>query len=166
MEKNLQSSEAVTKLQDIIKTVRTCMLITSGKSGKNATRPMAVVDVDAHGNIWFFAGNQSNKIQDIEADQQVQLVFSHPGKEAYLDIHGRASVETDRKYIQDKWDPLVKAWFPEGADDPALCLIRVRPDDAYYWDIENTKVGAMVKIALSAVTGKKREEGVHGQMHF
>lgn len=166
MEKNLQSSEAVSKLHDIIKVTRTCMLITSGKSGKNATRPMSVVDVDADGNIWFFAGSHSNKVKDIEEDQQVQLVFSHPGKEAYMDIHGRASVEKDAQYLHEKWNPLVKAWFPEGVNDPALCLIRIKPDDAYYWDIEGSKNGSMVRIVLSAVTGKKSEEGVHGQMHF
>lgn len=166
MEKNLQSSEAITKLQSLIGEVQTCMLVTSGKSGRHTTRPMAVIDVDDHANIWFFASNQSAKVQEIEEDSQVQLIFTHPMKDIFMDVHGRASVETDRRYITDKWNPIVKAWFPQGVEDPCLCLIKVKADEAHYWDTEGSKVGTMVKIALSAVTGKKLEEGVHGELHF
>ncbi len=166
MEKNLQSTEAIKKLQNLIGSVRTGMLITSGKCGKNATRPMAVVDTDTSGNLWFYASKYSNKVMDIEEDQQVQVVFAHPGKDTFFTVHGRASVENDPQYIKDKWNPLVKAWFPDGVDDPALCLIKVKADEAHYWDTNETKVGAMVKIAISAVTGKKQEVGVHGDLHF
>jgi general stress protein 26 len=166
MEKNLQSSAAIKKLQLLVQDVNTCMFISSGKSAKHSTRPMAVVDIDAQGNLWFFTSKDSNKVKDIENDQQVQLVFASPAKSIFIDVHGRASVETDRNYIEEKWTPLVKAWFPEGKDDPSLCLIKVKADEAHYWSVEGSKVGAMVKIALSAVSGKKLEEGVHGQLHF
>ncbi len=166
MEKNLQSAQAIDKLKALINDVKTCMLITSGKCSKNATRPMAVIDTDADGNLWFFANNGSNKVKDIELDSQVQVVFAHPGKDIFIDVHGRASIETDPRYIADKWNPVIKAWFPEGINDPGLCLIKVKADEAHYWDTEGSKVGAMVKIALSAVTGKKLEEGVHGELHF
>ncbi|MBV9986273.1 MAG: pyridoxamine 5'-phosphate oxidase family protein [Chitinophagaceae bacterium] len=166
MEKNLQSAQAVKKLQTLISDVRTCMMVTSGKSGRHSGRPMAVIDVDDHANLWFFASNKSAKVKDIEEDTQVQLVFANPQKDIFIDVYGRASIETDRRYITEKWNPLVKAWFPDGVDDPALCLIKIKADEAHYWDTDATKVGAMVKMALSAVTGKKLEEGVHGELHF
>lgn len=166
MEKNLQSNEAIDKLKHLVLEVNTCMLISSGKTARQNTRPMAVVDIDLQGNLWFFANKNSNKVKDIEEDSHVQLVFAHPAKSVFIDIHGRASVETNPGYIDEKWTPLVKAWFPEGKDDPAICLIKVKADEAHYWSVEGSKVGAMVKIALSAVTGKKLEEGVHGELHF
>lgn len=166
MEKNLQSVKAIEKLKELIADTGTCMLITSGKSGKHTTRPMAVVETDEEGSLWFFANKQSSKIVDIELDHHVQVVFAHPAKNIFIDVHGRASVVTDKAYITDKWSPLVKAWFPSGADDPDLCLIKIKADEAYYWDTENSKVGGMIKIAVAAVTGKKLEEGIHGQLHF
>ena len=166
MEKNLQNTQAITKLQNLISDVNTCMLITNGKSGGYNTRPMTVVDTDASGNLWMFAKRQSHKVKDIEDNGQVQLVFAHPARSIYMDIHGRASIETDKQYIADKWNPLVKAWFTDGINDPDVCLIKVRADEAHYWDIEGSKMGIMVKIAVSAVTGKKLEEGVHGALHF
>jgi general stress protein 26 len=54
MEKNLHANEAVKKLQDMVSDIRTCMMITSGKTGARASRPMAAVDTDHMGNIWFF----------------------------------------------------------------------------------------------------------------
>lgn len=166
MEKNLQSDEAISKLRSLISDIKTCMLITSGKSGKHATRPMAVVDTDSQGNIWFFAGNDSNKVKDIELDQQVQLLFSHPGKDTYIDIHGRANIVNDRQYIKDKWTSVLNAWFPDGDEDASLCLIKIKADDVYYWDTGSSKMGSMLTIAFSAITGKKREEAVHGELRF
>ena len=166
MEKNLQSTEAIKKLQTLVSDIQTCLLITSGKSGKHATRPMAVVDTDSQGNIWFFSNIHANKIKDIEADQHVQLLFAHPGKDIYIDIHGRASVIDDRQYIKDKGSPLVKAWFPDGVDDIALCLLKIKADEVHYWDTESSKAATILKTAVSAVIGKKLEEGVHGELHF
>jgi general stress protein 26 len=166
MEKNLQSTEAIKKLQELVGSVKTGMLVTSGKSGRNTTRPMAVVDTDNSGNLWFFADRNSNKVRDIEEDQQVQVIFAHPGKDTFIAVHGRANIETDARYLAEKWNPLIKAWFPQGIEDPALCLIRIKTDEAQYWDTNATKVGSMIKIAVSAVTGKKLEEGVHGELHF
>jgi general stress protein 26 len=166
MEKNLQNKQAIEKLQCLVGEVHTCMFITSGKSSRSNTRPMAVIDVDAQGNLWFFAQKSSNKVKDIEEQTQVQLVFAHPSRSVFIAIQGRASVETNRNYIDEKWTPLVKAWFPEGKEDPDICLIKVKPDEAHYWSVEGSKAGAMVKIAVSAVTGKKLEEGVYGELHF
>jgi general stress protein 26 len=166
MEKNLHSSQAIKKLQELAGDIKTCMLITSGKSGKHATRPMAVIDTDSQGNLWFFANIHSNKIKDIEVDHQVQLLFAHPGKDIYMDIQGRASLVDDRQYIKDKWSPIVKAWFPGGIDDVDLCLLKVKADEVHYWNTENSKMGTMLKLAVSAVTGKKLEEGVHGELNF
>ena len=166
MEKNLQSDEAISKLQRLISGIKTCMLITSGKSGKHVTRPMAVVDTDSQGNIWFFTKNDSNKVKDIELDHQVQLLFSHPEKDTYIDIHGRANIVDDTQYIKDKWSPVVNAWFPDGVDDACLCLIKIKADEVYYWDNGSSKMGSMLTIAFSVLTGKKPKEGVHGELRF
>lgn len=165
MEKNLHANEAVKKLQDMVSDIRTCMMITSGKTGARASRPMAAVDTDHMGNIWFFTSQHSNKVKDIELDHFVQLVFAHPGKDSYLDVRGRANVIIDTASVKEKWNPMIKAWFPGGIDDPAICLLQIKTDEVHYWDTENSKMVQVLKAALSIVAGKPLVEGVHGELN-
>lgn len=164
MEKNLNSQEAITKLQSLIKDIGTCMFFTNTQTGIHNTRPMAAIEVDGNGNVWFFANKQSSKVADIRKDTNVHLVFAHTTKDSYLDLRGRASIEEDKKSIEEKWNPIVKAWFPEGKNDPQLCLIKVKTDEAHYWDTDTTKMVEMLKIVASVVTGKQLAEGVHGDL--
>ena len=164
MEKNLNSKEAITKLQSLIKDIGTCMFFTNTQAGIHNTRPMAAIEVDGNGNLWFFANKQSSKVADIRKDTNVHLVFANTTKDSYLDLRGRASIEEDKKSIEDKWNPIVKAWFPEGKNDPQLCLIKVKTDEAHYWDTDTTKMVEILKIVASVVTGKQLAEGVHGDL--
>ncbi len=126
---------------------------------------MAAIDADDMGNIWFFANIHSNKVKDIELEHFVQLAFTHPGKDIYLDVKGRASIISDKKSIRDKWTPMVNAWFPGGAEEPDMCLVKVRTDEAHYWDAQTTKMAEIFQTALSVVTGKQLAEGVHGELN-
>ena len=92
------------------------------------------------------------------------MVFTNPSKDSYLDLRGRASIEHDAKSIEDKWNPIVKAWFPEGKNDPNICLIKVKTDEAHYWDRDSTKMMEMLKLATSVITGKQLSEGLHGDL--
>ena len=100
----------------------------------------------------------------VYTENKVHLVYAHPGKESYLDVWGKADVITDKQIIKDKWAPLVKAWFPNGVDDPNLALLKVQPNNIYYWDAETGKMVAFFKIAASAVTGKQLAEGAEGKL--
>lgn len=164
MEKNLNSKEAIEKLQSLINDIGTCMFFTNTQTGIHNTRPMAAIEVDINGNIWFFANLKSGKVKDIEKDSHVHLVFASPSKDSYVDLRGRASIEQDRKSIEDKWNPIIKAWFPEGKNDPDLCLIKVKTDEAHYWDTESTKMVTVLKMVASIVTGKQLTEGIHGDL--
>ena len=68
----------------------------------------------------------------------------------------------DREKIDELWSEIAKAWFPEGKDDPHLTVIKVTPEEGFYWDTKDGKLASMIKIAASAVTGKTMVEGVEG----
>ena len=74
------------------------------------------------------------------------------------------TIITDKQSIKNKWSPIVKAWFPNGVDDPNIALLKVTPYDVYYWDAETGKMISFLKIAASAVTGKKLSEGAEGKL--
>ena len=163
-QKNLSSNDAVNKIKEMVKNIGTCMFFTNTQSGIHNSRPMAVIETDINGNLWFFTNRQSAKVSDIEKDSHVHLVFSNPAKDLYLDLRGRASIEEDRQSIEEKWDPLIKVWFPEGKNDPGLCLIKVKTDEAHYWDRDSTKMQEVIKAASAVIKGKELSEGVHGDL--
>ncbi|HWJ27404.1 MAG TPA: pyridoxamine 5'-phosphate oxidase family protein [Flavisolibacter sp.] len=164
MEKNLENKEALTKFKKLVNDINVCMFITNNRQEENHTRPMATIEVDEEGTLWFYTDVRSIKVEEVSQEHQVHLVYAHPGKESYLDVCGRATVDTNKQSIKDKWSPLVKAWFPQGVDDPNLALLQVKPTHIYYWDAETGKMIALLKIATSVVTGKKLAEGSEGSL--
>lgn len=163
-EKNFQCDEAVSKLQELISDIRVCIFLTTGQSGRSISRPMTVVHTDDKGGIWFYARQDSHTVKDIELETFVELVFSHPGKDTYLHVQGRASVVTDTAALEEKWDPVVYAWVPDGLNDPDLCLIRVKTDEAHYWSAASIKMRSVFQAFLSAFTGKKVPQQTHGSL--
>jgi general stress protein 26 len=165
MEKNLQNEQALEKLKSLVKDVNICMFITNTRDDAHAhTRPMATVAVEDDGTLWFYTDIRSIKVEEVEAHHDVHLVYAHPGKDSYLDVWGSASVVTDRQQIKDKWTPMVKVYFSQGTEDPNLVLLKVTPNDCYYWDNETGKMVYFLKAAASIVTGKRLAKGAEGRL--
>ena len=158
MEKNLDQEEALKKFKKLVNEINVCMFITNNANSSNEfdhTRPMWTIEVEDSGAVWFFTDIRSIKVEEVSKDQNVHLVYSHPGKESYLDVWGRGTVVTDKQQIKDKWTPMVKAWFPGGIDDPNISLLKVQPEQLYYWDAEAGKMVSFLKIIAGAITGNK-----------
>lgn len=165
MEKNLQNEQALQKLKSLVNDVNICMFITNTRDDAHThTRPMATVEVEDDGTLWFYTDIRSIKVEEVEAHHDVHLVYAHPGKDSYLDVWGTASVVTDRQQIKDKWTPMVKVYFSQGAEDPNLALLKVTPQDCYYWDNETGKMVYFLKAAASIVTGKRLAKGAEGKL--
>lgn len=164
MEKNLESKEAVEKLKKLVEDIRVCMFITESTNDREHTRPMATVEVEEDGTLWFFTDIRSIKVEEVVKDRIVHLVYAHPGKSSYLDVWGSAAVVTDNQTMKDKWSPVVKAYFPDGVGDPNIALLKVKPLNVYYWEAETGKMVHFLKQAASMVTGKKLAEGAEGKL--
>ncbi len=164
MEKNLQQEEAAKKFKKLVEEIRVCMFITNNSSDNEHTRPMATVETEDDGTLWFFTDIRSIKVDEVSKDREVHLIYSHPGKDSYLDVWGTAKVVTDKQQIKDKWSPYIKAWFPNGVDDPNIALLKVAPGETRYWDSETGKMIQFLKIAVAAVTGKPVANGTEGTL--
>jgi general stress protein 26 len=161
MVKEFNREEGLAKMKELVDSIHTCMFITNANN-QNHVRPMATIRVDKNGDLWFFSESHSEKVSDIKLNNAVQLLYSHPGKDAYLDIRGFASIENNREKIKELWSPIVKAWFPAGVDDPEICLVKVDPENVYYWDSGNNKMIFLLKTVAAAISGKKMSEGEEG----
>ena len=114
MEKNLENKEALEKFKKMVMDIRTCMFITNTHGEDEHTRPMATMEVEDDGTMWFFTNIRSLKVDEIKKEREVHLTYAQPGKESYLDVWGTASVTQDKQLMKDKWSVVVKAGFPSG----------------------------------------------------
>ena len=163
MNKSFDREEGLAKLKTMVESIGTCMFITNNNDA-NHVRPMATVKVDDNADLWFFTKRSSPKVGELQSDEEVQLLYSHPGKDSYVNIIGKAYIETNREKMKELWSPIVKAWFPEGIDDPELTLLRVEVDTAYYWDSGTSKMVSFFKMISAAITGTKVNEGEQGAL--
>jgi general stress protein 26 len=162
--KNLAGSPAVKKLKELAEGIDVCMFCTHLGELPITTRPMSTQEVDEQGNIWFFSRVSSNKNQEIKQDDKVQLFYAKITSSTYLSVFGYADVLVDKEKIKELWDGVEKAWFTEGKDDPEITLIRIRTQEAYYWDTKDGAVISLIKMGVAAITGQEQDQGVEGTL--
>ena len=63
----------------------------------------------------------------------MSLSYARPEDNIYVSISGSAELISDPKKAQELWDPNYEQWFPQGAGDLSLILIRVTVEGAEYW---------------------------------
>ena len=125
---------------------------------------MSTQEVDDSGNLWFLSDKDSTKNMEINDDDHVQLLFSGSAHSDFLSVYGKATILYDKEKIKELYEPIVKAWFKEGKDDPNISVIKVAPEEGYYWDTKHGKLVSLAKIMASMVTGKTMEDGIEGKI--
>jgi general stress protein 26 len=119
---------------------------------------MYAQEADEHGDLWFFTRLQSPKISEISRDNEVNLAYADPSSQSYVSIFGTAEIVRDKGKIGEKWSVGLKAWFPDGQDDPQIALIRVHPVRGEYWDSPSSTVVQLYGTVKAVVTGKPPTE--------
>ena len=143
------------KLASLVKEMKVAMLTTVLQDGTLESRPMMLQEVDENGELWFFVSIESEKTRALMEHPRVNLTFSSTEKAHYVSIAGDAKVVQDREKTQELWNPLNKAWFTEGVEDPTLALLHVSPTSAEYWDAPYGKVVQFLGMAKAVLTGKQ-----------
>lgn len=146
-------------VKGLVKDARIAMLTTMTADGRHVSRPMAVQDVEFDGDLWFFAYADSDLVAQTATNPQVNVSFSDNKQNAWVSISGAAERTDDRAKAEELWNPMLKAWFPDGLDTPGLTLIKVHSDTAEYWDTAHSKVVTLLGYAKAAVTGKTPDVG-------
>ncbi|HEY8599070.1 MAG TPA: pyridoxamine 5'-phosphate oxidase family protein [Thermomicrobiales bacterium] len=147
------------KIGELIKDIQFAMLTTVEPDGTIRSRPMATQKQEFDGDLWFFTGASSPKVSEIRADSEVNVSFADPANNAYVSVSGTAQLVRDRRKIEELWNPILKAWFPDGLDDPDLALLKVTATQAEYWDSPNGKVVQALGFAKALLTGKQADGG-------
>ncbi|MES2601891.1 MAG: pyridoxamine 5'-phosphate oxidase family protein [Pseudomonadota bacterium] len=121
------------------------------------SRPMSAHIARNENAFYFLADRRSHKDDDIRKFPTVCLAFADASDQKYVSITGEASVSNDRAKIKELWTTWAKAWW-SSADDPNICLLKVVPTQAEYWDTPG-KIISSIKMAVAAATGNRPDIG-------
>jgi general stress protein 26 len=164
--KDLKGTEAGEKIKQLAAKNNTCFFCSDITTGQKINvRPMAVQKVDDEGNFWFLSSSDSNKNDEIKADNHVQLLFQGSAHSDFLSIYGTATVSRDKAMIEELWEPILKTWFTEGIDDPRITVIKVETKEGYYWDNKHGDAVAFAKMAVGAIVGKTLDDSIEGHLN-
>ncbi len=148
-----QSNDELQKVAELIGDIKFAMLTTMEADGKLRGRPLSTLQIDAHGQLWFFTSMTSPKISEMANHSQVSVNYAHPGKQDYVSISGTGEVVRDREKMKKLWTPWIKPWFPQGLDDPDLVLLKVAIEEAEYWDAPGSAIVRAYGLAKAMATG-------------
>lgn len=156
-----QDSAELDHVAKLIDDIPIAMLTTIEDDHTLTSRPMAALEMDAHGALWFYTDVRSSKVEHLRV---ANLSFSDTDHGTYVSLSGRGEIDTDRAHIQRLWTAMAKPWFPEGPDSPDLVLLKFVPDTAAYWEAPHNKMvrvfGAIASVIASKPVGMG-EQGVH-----
>jgi len=162
---DLQGQAAGQLIKELAEKADTCFFCTKITTRLPLkVRPMSVRKVDEQGNFYFLSADDSHKNADIQADQQVHLLFQGSPHSDFLSVYGTATISKDKEKIKELWNPILKTWFTEGEDDPRITVIKVNATEGYYWDNKHGNAVAFAKTLAGAVMGKTLDDSIEGKL--
>lgn len=156
--------EEFAKLKDKIKDIKIAMLTTLEPDGELHTRPMATHEMDDDGTLWFFTYDDTAKVEEVQQDRQIGLSYTDTSDATYVCASGTAALSYDKDKMKQLWNPVLKAWFPAGLEEPDIALLKVKLRKAEYWDEPGGQLVSMFRMAKAAVTGKKHSAAHHDKL--
>ena len=164
----------IDELNQLIENIETCMMTTRRLDGRLVSRPMATQKRHAIADLWFVTDIESDKLDELEHDPQVNLAYFDNSSREWVSVSGSAQISRDRGQIRSVYQPDWKIWFGRedevrdgGPDDPRLALILVSADSVVYLKQDKPKPMVLFEVARAMVTGEQAELGTvrHVDMH-
>jgi general stress protein 26 len=165
-----QQSEHTHRFRELIKDIRFAMFTTRQADGSLRSRPMTTQNdpEDPEGNqpsLYFFASLTGEPVADLQRDPAVNVGYADPGRDSYVSVSGKATVVDDADRKKRLWSKFAEAWFPGGPEDPDLALVRVQIEQAEYWNVKESKVTQLFKMARANLTKEPPTDmGEHGRV--
>jgi general stress protein 26 len=165
MKKETQSDAGMQKLADLIEEASIAMLTTEEADGSLRSRPLATLQMDAEGKLWFFTALSSGKVGEIDQHRKVNLSYANIEKQSYVSVCGSARLFRDPEKMRQLWTPWIEPWFPDGLKDPDLALLEITVSEAEYWDAPASRTRRLFGLAKAMTTGNTDELGEHAKVH-
>ena len=158
------------KLEDLYKLIEgmeVCMMTTRRFDGRLVSRAMQVQKrKQGTADLWFVTSSETHKLDELEAQPEVNLAFYNSKSREWVSVSGAATVMRNRDKIRELYKPDWKIWFGDeggerngGPNDPRIMLIFVEAHTVEYLKQDRPKPFVLFEIARSLVTGKPAELG-------
>ncbi|MDP9365336.1 MAG: pyridoxamine 5'-phosphate oxidase family protein [Chloroflexota bacterium] len=158
--------DEIAKLREMIGEIRFAMLTTIEDDGSLRSRPMAAQQTEGDADLWFFTYGGSPKAQEVRRDDRVNVSFSDNDKNRWVSVSGNAELVRDRAKMEELWKPILKAWFPQGLDEPDIALLKVDVEQAEYWDSASSKMVHLVGLVKAVANGELFQPGDDVKLDF
>ena len=156
-------------LWTLIKDIKFGMLTHRHTDGQLHSAPLTTQNMadDKGTALYFFISRKSETAACIAKDGNVNVAYAHPGDDRYVSVSGHGMVVEDQALKEYLFTPFAKAWFSGGATDPDLALLKVKIGHAEYWDVKESKMMQLAKMAKAAITGEPPEKmGEHKELNL
>ncbi len=145
---------------ELVSDAKVAMLTTMTTDGRHVSRPMALQEAEFDGDLWFFAYQDSAKVQQIGSHPEVNVSFSDTKGHSWTSVTGRATVVHDRQKAEALWSKPLRAWFPEELETPGLTLLKIETDSAEYWEGPDSTVAFVAQTVRAAVTREPKRDAI------
>ncbi|MET3494690.1 pyridoxamine 5'-phosphate oxidase family protein [Variovorax boronicumulans] len=144
------------KLWELIKDTRFGMLTHRHADGQLHSHPLTTQnkDIDEGATLYFFVPKTGDIARHVASDPTVNIAYANTDADSYVSVAGHAALLEDPAKKEALFNPMAKAWFPDGPTDPNLGLLAVSILFAEYWDVDDSKMVQLYKMAKAAVTGE------------
>ncbi|HMQ35146.1 MAG TPA: pyridoxamine 5'-phosphate oxidase family protein [Chloroflexaceae bacterium] len=129
-----QQTPEIKKVAELMRALDFCMFTTVTADGGMYARPMSNNrEVEFDGDIWFFSGADTRKVDEISREPRVHLSYADPQRFCFISVEGVTEVVTDVDKKRELWLKELERWFPNGPEDENVVLLKVRPSVIAYW---------------------------------
>ncbi|MCK8784811.1 pyridoxamine 5'-phosphate oxidase family protein [Roseomonas sp. NAR14] len=167
MPETRSDSDAKAKVWEMIRDVKVAVLVTNGADGHLHGRPMvAVQDEPFNDTLWFFTPAEGGVADEIGSDPQLLLSYSNPSSQDYVSVAGKGEIVRDAAMQKKLWSEGMRTWFPKGAEDPGLALLKVTVEGAEYWDAPSSTMVYAYGYLKARLTGEPPHPGEVAKVDF
>ncbi len=115
------------------------LMVALTETGGHSEPLTAQLDRDQADRLWFFVSRHNRLAPGGKAIAQ----FVSKGHDYFACLAGNVSVDNDPAMIDKHWSQQVQSWFPQGKQDPDLCLLRFDIQDAELWEADMSLSGKL-----------------------
>jgi general stress protein 26 len=152
------STQTLEGLMNRVADVRVAMVTTVDERGTLSARPLTVQCIDDSGDVLFIVDRHAEWLTAGVDAMNVALVVEG---DTWISIAGRGQINDDRSLLDDLWDPMNVAYFPDGKDSGVPVVLVVQADRWEYWTSPN-KVAQLAELVKATFKGTKPELGDSG----
>ena len=123
-------------------------------------QPMTAFREAETGTIWFFTRDDTDLARDVaKGGQKGMFTYGSKDQEVWACFHGSLSISRDQSVIDEHWNPIVAAWYPDGKEDRHLTILRFDADDGRVWVNRGGLVRFAFEIARANLTKTTPDAG-------